>query len=458
MTNMTTRYILNTSWLILLRWVAVIGQLVTIGVSALLIQVNLSWVPLLGVVCVTSVSNYLLQMWFRNQRRILQVAQPDRSLNPARWDLLLGSIMAMDMASLTILLYVSGGVNNPFFLFFFVNLSLSAAVLSRPWAWILNVFTIACFAVLLIHFVPVPHAGFGTAIQPWSVTGRINLQQLGLLIALATCSSIITYFMTRLTSSLRKQEKDLLAAESVRADAEKLEALGTLAAGAAHELASPLSTIAIVAKDMESMVQSDGSNTDDMVADVKLMRTQVDRCRKILDRMAGHAGQTVGETLQTVTVDAIINEIQEGFSEADVLRLELQIAPAASTRQLHVPLEALSQSLRGIVQNAIHVEPPDSRVRIDVTVEDAGDSDTPTGGVIRIQVRDHGPGMTPEVLKRVSEPFFTTKPAGQGMGLGVFLAKNVLERIGGTLNYQSTPGAGTHVSITLPTASQAFSN
>ena len=240
-------------------------------------------------------------------------------------------------------------------------------------------------------------------------------------------------------------------AQSKQAKSEKLEALGTLAAGAAHELASPLSTIAIVAKDLEGLVLGENSpieNPDeDLVTDVKLIREQVDRCRKILDRMAGHAGQTVGETLASLSVRELWQVVIEELQRPD--RVDSVISNEIAEAELRVPVDALAQSLRGLLQNGIDVEPADSKVKVHlakVKVERAGQ----TLDHVNLLIEDHGPGMDSATLARVSEPFFTTKPPGSGMGLGVFLATNVIERIGGKIQFQSAVGQGTRVIVTLP--------
>ncbi len=446
--NFIDRYSLNTSWLILLRWVAVVGQVLTVVFAVTLFKVEIPWPPLLVIVGITAFSNLVLHLWF-----IRRQYQELVSIPPQHWELRLGLIMTMDMISLTVLLFVTGGVNNPFCFFFFVNLSLSAVVLSRNWAWALNVFSIIGFGWLLLDFWEIQHPGFGISLASIRETGRPTLQHVGLLVSFATCSSVITYFMVRLTSSLRNQEHDLRLAQQAQARAEKLEALGTLAAGAAHELASPLSTIAIVAKDLETMVvNSPKANEDEVVEDVKLIRSQVDRCRKILDRMAGHAGQTVGESPQEVTVQQIWLEVLEGLPEEFRDRVTIGFAPNAALHPLVVPLDALSQSLRGLVHNAIEVEPDHSKVAIAVALSNAIPPWAPqTGTPTRTywQIRDHGPGMNAETLERVSEPFFTTKSPGKGMGLGVFLAINVIERLGGKINFKSTVGSGTIVEVYL---------
>ncbi len=199
MRPISNRFLLNVSWLVKLRWVAVVGQLITISgvVLVLGIQIPMLW-SIAVVISLTVISNlflgFLLSRW--------QQFAGDGNL-PA--DLILGMVLVMDMLSLTTLLFATGGPNNPFSLFFFVNLSLCAIMLNRNWAWAINVLTIVCFAGLMYAHHPMDPLDFG--MQMIYEQGQFSVQQLGMLVAFATCSSVIVYFMTRLTGELREQQR-----------------------------------------------------------------------------------------------------------------------------------------------------------------------------------------------------------------------------------------------------------
>jgi two-component system sensor histidine kinase RegB len=431
--------------LLKLRWVAVIGQLATIAGSVLLfkIQIPMAWAMAI-VISLTAISNLFMAFWIERWRRIETGShfwkQNLNSHSPLPWDLILGLILIMDMLSLTALLFTTGGPNNPFYLFFFVNLSLCALMLNRRWTWAINVLTIVCFAGLMFehHEMDLLDLGLET------IRGRqdFTLGHMGLLVAFATCSSVIVYFMTRLTDELRNQQIELRQAQALRANSEKIEALGTLAAGTAHELATPLSTIAIVARDVEQAFEAhppEFPGADDVIEDVHLIRSQLDRCRGILDRMASHAGETIGESIEAATIEQISNAALEGLMGRG--RVQLNLPESATLEKVDVPLDGLSQAMRGLVQNALDADPSDRPVFVVVARE---------GDAWVWKIRDQGQGMTPEQISRVSEPFFTTKPPGKGMGLGVFLAKNVLRRIGGSVEFDSTVGQGTCVTVSLP--------
>ncbi|MCP4778288.1 MAG: hypothetical protein GY880_29075, partial [Planctomycetaceae bacterium] len=250
------------------------------------------------------------------------------------WDLILGLILVMDMLSLTTLLFTTGGPNNPFYLFFFVNLSLCALMLNRRWAWAINVLTIVCFAGLMFEHYDIEHLDLGLD----TIRSRqdVSLAHVGILAAFATCSSVIVYFMTRLTDELREQQQRVRQAQTLRANSEKIEALGTLAAGTAHELATPLSTIAIVARDVEQAFEEnppDFPGAEDVIEDVHLIRSQLDRCRAILDRMASHSGEAIGELIQSVSVAKFSNLLLEDLRGRG--RVQLILPDASHTENLN---------------------------------------------------------------------------------------------------------------------------
>jgi two-component system, sensor histidine kinase RegB len=430
----TNRFLLNASWLIKLRWVAVVGQLITVFGARFMFEIEL---PVLATILVmiglTAGSNLFLIYWFARWQKLT----PQERLP---WDLVLGLVLIMDLLSLTTLLFVTGGPNNPFSLFYFVNVSLSALVLNRKWAWAINGLTIICFAGLMHNHLELHPLEFG--LNTLMGGGPVTLQHIGFLVAFGTCSSVITYFMTRLTDELREQQIRVRRAEALQARADKIEALGTLAAGAAHELATPLSTIAVVAKDVEGAFEiqlSQFPGAIEVLEDVRLIRSQLERCRKIIDRMGSHAGEAVGEKLQALSIEKVALVSLEGLLERN--RVQLSFAPDAREHKVKVPLDGLTQALRGLIQNALDADPTDQLVKVSLDLQ---------GDRWRMQIRDRGPGMTDEHLRRVSEPFFTTKPPGKGMGLGVFLAQNVVNRLGGSIQFQSRPGEGTCVTVELP--------
>jgi two-component system sensor histidine kinase RegB len=267
---------------------------------------------------------------------------------------------------------------------------------------------------------------------------RWSLGRLGFVVAFVGCSGTVCYFITRVTRELRHREYDLRLAEQRRARSEHLEALATLAAGAGHELASPLSTIAVIANDLNRHLQGTSVPVS-VIEDVRLIRGELDHCKEILDRLASSAGQASGEVINPIPVGELVSAVVESLRRID--RVDVELAAGVANEELMVPKIGLSQAIRGLVRNGLDASGKNGRVLLRI--------DKPAPHCCRMLIVDKGHGMPPEVLSRAGEPFFTTKEPGKGMGLGIFLARNVVERLGGRFSLASRPNEGTTVTIEL---------
>ena len=268
--------VVNASWLMRLRWVAVAGQLTTIGVTHLGLKVPLALTPLLAIVGFTALTNVALWLWLQRLDH-----SPDPHRVPTYGQELLAAVLALDLVMLSALLYYSGGAANPFSVFYLVNLALCSIVLPQYWGWILTALAVASLSGLLAFHVHLPALERPLRLAGRAIPRDVTLADLGQVVATATCAVVIIHFVKRVSRQLETTQAQLRRVEQDRSRSEKLEALGTLAGGAAHELATPLSTIAVVAKEMAHHL-GDRPIEDDLREDVSLIRTEVDHCRKIL--------------------------------------------------------------------------------------------------------------------------------------------------------------------------------
>jgi two-component system sensor histidine kinase RegB len=408
---------INFGWLIRLRWSTIAGQLLTIAVVRWLMKLPIPLAPLLALVGLAVAVN------------VVSIACA-RAATPREWWLL--AAMALDVLAFTGLLYFTGGPLNPFSFLYLVQIALAAITLRPAWTWALVMLSLASSAFLFTWHEPLPLAG--------DHARHMALHLRGMWVAFGVGAAFIVHFLLRVRRSLADRDEALAASRSLAARQERLASLATLAAGAAHELSTPLSTIAVIAKDLEREVAVPGAPAT-AVEDVQLMRREVERCRRILERMRVDAGDSAGERFARVAVRDLVADCvdEQGTPRRDLV---VRIGDDAAALAPVVPRRAFGQALRGLVENACQASPAGGTVSLTVS----GDG----GGRVRFEVADRGPGIPAEVLARVGEPFFTTKPTGKGMGLGVFLARVVAERLGGQLAIQSAPGAGTTATLSLP--------
>lgn len=411
---MMGRHAINFYWVMRLRWGAIFGQVLVIMVGCFIIGLDLPFVPLLGLVGISVAINLLGAGWARYGGSVPGWAVP--------------TLMAVDVALLTGLLFLTGGPANPFASLYVVHIALAAVVLRPLQTWALVGLALGCHGALFFAHRP---------LQLPDALGPFRGPQLGgAWLSFLVASVFIVYFVQRVTSALSRRELELARARERTVRNEKLASLATLSAGAAHELSTPLSTIAVVAKELERMLEKSDAQAAE---DARLIRQQVQRCRTILNQMARDAGDASAEEARVVTIDELAQEARTGFQDAE--RVEVVISEAARKIEGHLPVLSLAQSLRSLVKNALQASTEPVIFRADVNAEG-------TGWVIRIE--DRGPGMPEEVLSRAGDPFFTTKEPGSGMGLGLFLTRAVIERFEGQLDITSVVGQGTTVQVNLP--------
>lgn len=404
---------INFDWLLRLRWGVIAGQTAILALARLLVGIELPLAPLLAIIAVEAASNAACRRWARTAQHID--------------DWMLGALMGLDIALFTVLLSLTGGPINPFSFLYLVYIALAAVVLPGTWGWALSAFALGCFG-LLFAIAPLPGGSEHAAHL------RSHLQ--GMWLAFALTAALIVYFVRRVTGALAARERELARTREIAARGERLASLGTLAAGAAHQLATPLSTIAVVARELADQLER-GDGAGDAVADVHLIRAQVERCRDILLQMAADAGESTGEPLVAVAGSRLIEQALANLPDAP--RVSVQVR--GSDQTLVTPARSVAQAIRAVVKNALDASAPPAPV--DVTADDDGPR-------WRLTVRDRGTGMAPDVLARVGEPFYTTKGPDRGMGLGLFLSRTVVERLGGTLAIDSAPDRGTTVTLLLP--------
>ncbi len=417
-------------WLVRLRWLLLVCEAVAVTV-AWHFKTAVSW-WVVGAALALGVGSNLA----------LAIGRIPRWL-PITW--VTGLTLALDIALLTVQLAASGGPSNPFTVLFLVHITLSALVLSAAWTSVIAGLSVVGYGLLFVVPAAAPaaaseaaahlHAGHTAAMSsPAGDHGMGHLE--GMWIAFVLASGLTGFFVRRITRAIAAQREQIATLREAAARNARLAALTTLAAGAAHELGSPLATISVAAHEAHRAARA-APGSEPLAEDLALIEREVDRCQHILHRMAARAPEPGSGPAPLHGLELIERVRAELGERAD--RVELRLPPGLLAEA--VPVEPLVQSLVALIRNGLDASPAEATVVLEGATGPAG---------LTLTVRDHGPGIPADVLARVGDPFFTTKQPGRGLGLGVFLARAFVESRGGGLGLESTP-SGTLASLTIPT-------
>jgi two-component system, sensor histidine kinase RegB len=355
----------------------------------------------------------------------------DRSHHTVFRGVLTASLL-IDVLVMTGLLELTGGPFNPFAVLFGVHVMLAMALLGRTPAGLVGACAVAGYGLLLYW-----HSLEGDADHHRLSDVPTHLYMMW--VALVSVAELIAFFLVQASQAISRREDDLEEMRVRAAKSERLAALTTLAAGAAHELSTPLGTIALAARELERAAQR-GAPGAALVDDARLIRTEVDRCRGVLDQMSGRAGGAAVHLPEWLDVEDVFVSLRRHLPADRAARLSVRVG--SEVPPILAPRAGLLQVLTSLVNNAFDASPETTPVSIEAAMDGA------TGGV-RIEVEDRGTGMTADALRRAGEPFYTTKEPGRGLGLGLFLARVFAERCGGGITLRSGAG-GTRVMLEMP--------
>ncbi|MDX1982644.1 MAG: ATP-binding protein [Bryobacteraceae bacterium] len=408
-------------WIVRLRFAMAAGQVVTCVLVDRLLGIDLP----LGWLFLPPALVALSNIWLA--RRAGQGTAADCESAVIGW------VFVLDTLCLTAALMLAGGPSNPFSLLYLVHITLSASILNQRQTWGLGALACLCFGLLFWNPLPV------ASLDMHAHAASASLHLIGMWAAFAVAAALVAIFSGRISELLRARELSLLRMQEELANKDRLASLVTLAAGAAHELSTPLGTIAVVAKELEHYATRTSPNGA-IAEDSRLIRQEVDRCGGILRRMSLAGAEPMGEAIEDVSPRTLLATVRRVFLSKPLVRVE-DLAALDDVR-LRVPRHAVEQALIALVNNGLDATDTQAAVVLTVRVEGAA--------WVRFEVTDRGVGMTPETMRRVGEPFFTTKDPGKGMGLGIFLVRTLASRLNGRFDIRSRPGSGTCAVLELP--------
>jgi two-component system sensor histidine kinase RegB len=394
--------------LVLIRWFAVVGQAATVLFVHFKLGFTLPLMPVLLVIAASAILNLALVVR-RSQARI----EESRAVFH----------FAFDILQLALLLFLTGGLQNPFALLFIAPVTVSAAVLSGTSTVALSGVAVACIGALSLWHLPLPWQGKAFLVP--------DLYLAGLWLALVIGIFFTAAYAHWASRDARSMAAALSATQMALAREQRVSSLGALAAAAAHELGSPLATIAVVIKEMSRDVAPENP----LVSDIDLLKSEVGRCRSILARLSKKPEAEVYGPLSRMSISRLAREaaapyMREGI--ALVFEPGTMEAPNDTPEPVVPRRPELFHGLGTLIQNAIQFA--HSTVVIKTTWSESE---------VSVEVRDNGPGFPPAVFSRLGEPYVSGKGRGdQHMGLGVFIAQTLLGHTGAKVSFENHASGG----------------
>ena len=395
------------------------AQCMTFALAHWVLNMQLPWAEMVAVTVMLAVLN--LATWVRLRRK-----WPVSSIE-------FFAQLLVDVFALSALLYFSGGSTNPFISLYLLPLTIAAAALPWAYTWVMAAVTISCYTLMLFYYLPLPH-------DHEEHNSEFNLHVSGMWLAFVLSTMLIAWFVVKMGISIRERDKDLALAREQALRNEQIIALGTLAAGAAHELGTPLATMAVVTGELQDEYKENREFQDN----IRILRDQITQCKHTLTQLLADAGQARAEEGSGQAVDSFLRQVLDKWQ---LMRPSVQFtyrgsgvepAPQILNTQL------LSQSILNLLNNAADASLKHIEIEVSWNYQE-----------LHLQILDYGDGLTGEAVQRAGQPFFTSKASGQGFGIGLFLANANIERFGGRVRLTNRVG-GACTQVTLPLIRQSI--
>ena len=395
---------LDKKTLVILRWIALVGQYVTISIVFFIFKFELHFFYCSLIIFVGVLTNLYLQFKFKKNQ-----------LN----NFASTFCLFYDLLQLSLLLYLTGGITNPFSILLIVPAIVASTFLTLRSTINLSVTTVLILLVLTIYNLPLPNYG-----ELWSHVPRTYLYALP--IAIIITLVFLTYFGVRFGIENRKRTEALNKLELILAKEHELESIGLQAAAAAHSLGTPLSTITVVARELEKEIGKNSKYTKD----IDLLLSQTKRCSDILKDLSKDQLQE-DNFLSDIKIEELLSEIVRSFTEISEKKLSLLVEKNKLNPRIDRTLE-ITYGLRNFIGNAVKY----SNSSVDINLE----SDNK---ITQVKVCDDGPGFSEDILDVLGEPYIRSKnkiiSLKSGLGLGTFIGKTLLERMKANIKFDKCP-------------------
>jgi len=405
-----------------LRWLAALGQMATIFIVSEGLDFEVPVIPCLVIIGLSCLLNLALQTAFNPVHRL----EPRYA----------AALLAINIAELAVLLFLTGGLQNPFSFLFLAPVLISATALPTRITIALGIFAAACASALGFFHLPLPWNGDEPLVLP-------PTYMIAVWLSIVLAIGVTSLYAFQVTEEARKLSDALAATELVLTREQHLTQIDGLAAAAAHELGTPLSTIFLISRELEDAIQKNGFD-ENARGDLKTLREQAQRCREILAKITQLSSH--GAPFDKMPLSTLIEETVAPHRDFGIA-IKVRIALAQDAEPVGMRNPAILYGVGNILENAVDF----ARERVEVNAWWNADT-------VEIVISDDGPGIAPDILKRIGEPYLTRRRSGDaqgergGLGLGVFIARTLLERTGATVSFtnRTFPDHGAVVTIVWP--------
>ena len=395
---------LDKKTLVILRWIAIVGQFLTISIVYFVLKFELPFFYCFAIIFIGVLTNLYLQFKF-NKNQLNNFTST--------------FFLFYDLIQLSVLLYLTGGVTNPFVILLIIPAIVSSTFLNLGSTINLTIITIIILIVLTINHLALPHSGELHFHVP-------NTYLYAIPISIIIGLIFLTYFGVRFGIESRKRTEALNKLELILAKEHELESIGLQAAAAAHSLGTPLSTITVIARELEKEI----GNNQKYSKDIDLLLTQTKRCSDILRDLSKDQLKE-DRFLSDIKIEQLLNEIVRSFSEITEKKLSLIVEKNSLNPQIDRTLE-ITYGLRNFIGNAVKY----SNSLVDISLES-------NNKITEVKVCDDGPGFSEDIINVLGEPYIRSKSkiisSKSGLGLGTFIGKTLLERMKANVNFDKCP-------------------
>lgn len=403
----------NLVRLTIVRGITWTGFLVAIIVGVELLAFDIPVPAVIGVIIAMGLLN--IMTWWRLGR--------PRAVNHREYLLHL----LADIAGLTLLFYFTGGATNPFVTYYLVPVTVAAATLPWRHAWVIALLAMTGYSALMFHYHPIAQLGHLDTATP------LSLHVAGMWLNFGLSAGLVTFFIYKMAHALRQRDRALSHTREAALRNEQVLAVATQAAGTAHELGTPLSTMAVLLNEMEREVDE----ASPLGQDIALLRQQVDTCKTRLQHLVSHADRRrMAEPEVRDAEQWLAAVVQRWLVLRPDVGHNLDVAQRRGRPWLAVDA-TLDQALTNLLNNAADANPEQIAIRLDWQ-EDS----------VIIDIRDHGPGVSLAIADQLGDTFVSTK--SKGMGIGLFLTHATINRFGGGVSLYNHPDGGTLTEVILP--------